>query len=320
MPEAFFADQGRPRSVMRVRQAANGQPQSVPQSIPDGDTIGVHVQGSGSVRFLGIDSPEKAFEVPGSGGQIDLGSPQWEAYLTDPFQPQFGPFELEEPLVTHLRGRIGPGAGMNHRLHAGNAEQALTALVQSDMAALGQDTNTFAYFVSFEFEVFDSFGRFLAFINRNQPAPTVPSPRPLTYNARMLESGAALPYFIWPNVDPFRKARSLLDAVISPGDANKLAESTPALKQARDFVRKARVNGDGVFDAANPLRFEAFEVRYLGRREQPNRAVIDLGRSDTVILRPQSYFRIPNPEDRLFIPLPFVPLFVARGWRLEGWA
>ena len=60
-------------------------------------------------------------------------------------------------------------------------------------------------------------------------------------------------------------------------------------------------------------------MRYLGRREPPNRAVIDLSRNDDVILRPQSYFRIPNPEDRLFLPPAFVPLFVARGWRLEGW-
>jgi hypothetical protein len=134
----------------------------------------------------------------------------------------------------------------------------------------------------------------------------------------MLESGAALPYFIWPNIDPFR-ASSLLDAVMAPGTANQVAEATPALRRARNFVRQARANSLGVFNPANPLRFEAFEVRYLGRREPPNRAVIDLSRNDDVILRPHSYFRIPNPEDRLFIPLVFVPLFVSRGWRLEGW-
>ena len=76
--------------------------------------------------------------------------------------------------------------------------------------------------------------------------------------------------------------------------------------------------GLGAFDPADPLRFEAFEVRFLGRREVPIRAVIDLSREDTVILRPQSYFKIPNPEDRLFIPGEFVPLFAAKGWRLEG--
>lgn len=207
---------------------------------------------------------------------------------------------------------------MNHRFHGDNAEQALIALVQSDIEALGQNRTTFRYFLAFSFEVFDSFGRFLAFINRHQPNPSNPGPRPLSYNERMLERGAALPYFIWPNIDPFRSS-TLLAAVIAPGTANDVAQTTPALRRARDFTRQARVNGLGVFNPADPLRFEAFEVRYLGRREVPNRAVIDLSRNDNVLLGPQSYFRIPNPEDRLFIPPAFVPLFVARGWRLEGW-
>ena len=158
MPEAFFTSGGRPRSVASIRRDANGQPQTLAASIADGDTIAVHVEGSGSNRFLGIDSPEKAFELPGSGPRR-LDSPEWETYA----------------------------------------------------------------------------------------------------------------------------------------------------------------NGIGLFNPVNPLRFEAFEVRYLGRREPPNRAVIDLSRNDDVILRPQNYSHIANSEDRLFIPLPFVPLFVARGWRLEGW-
>ena len=321
MPDVFFTTNGNVRAVGSIRRAANGQPQSLDASIPDGDTICVHVEGSGCVRFLGIDTPEKNFQLPGSSAQRRLDSAEWETYLTNPFLPQFGAFNLDASLVSHLQTRIGPGAGVNHRFHGDNAEQALIALVQADMNALGQNLSTFGYFLSFSFEVFDSFGRFLAFINRNQPNANNPGPRPLPYNERMLENGAALPYFIWPNIDPFRDSSSLLDAVIAPGTANQVAETTPALRRARDFVRQARANGNvnTVFDPANPLRFEAFEVRYLGRREAPNRAVIDLSRNDNLILQPQHYFRIPNAEDRLFIPPAFVPLFVSRGWRLEGW-
>jgi endonuclease YncB( thermonuclease family) len=318
MPDAFFTIGGRPRAVTSIRRGANDQPQSLNASIPDGDTIGVHVAGSGSVRFLGIDTPEKSFQLPGSEGQRRLDSAEWQDYLADPFRPQFGPFALDADLAAYLRTRIGPGAAMNHRRHGENAERALTSLVEADMAALGRDLSTFRYFVAFSFEVFDSFGRFLAFINRDQPDADNPSPRPRSYNERMLENGAALPYFIWPNIDPFREA-SLLDAVIAPGTADRIAAETPALRRARDLVGQARAARAGVFDAANPLQFEAFEVRYLGRRKPPDRAVIDLSRSDDVILRPQSYFRIPKAEDRLFIPLHFVPLFVSRGWRLEGW-
>lgn len=319
MPEVFFDINGDVRATGRVRRETNGQPQSLNASIPDGDTIGFHMEGSGAVRFLGIDTPEKNFALPGETVQRRLDSPQWEAYLTDPFQG--GTFGLDAELVDRLRTRIGAGAGVNHRVHGDNAEQALIALVQADMNALGQDLNTFGFFLSFSFEVFDSFGRFLAFINRNQPSANNPGPRPLFYNERMLENGTALPYFIWPNIDPFRDSSSLLDAVIAPGTANQVAETIPALRRARDFVRQARANGSAntVFDPANPLRFEAFEVRYLGRREAPNRAVIDLSRNDNLILQPQHYFHIPNAEDRLFIPPAFVPLFVSRGWRLEGW-
>lgn len=319
MSNVFFTTGNKPRAVVSIRRTATGQPQPLHDAIPDGDTAGIHLQGSVPVRFLGIDSPEKSIDLAIAQGGNNLDSPQWESYLTNPFASQFGPFKLEEDLVIHLTTRIGPGAGANHFFHAKNAQTALINLVQSDMDALGQDPNTFKYFIAFSFEVFDSNGRFLAFINRNQPDPNTPSPRPLPYNERILQQGAALPYFIWPNIDPFRDV-SLLDAVISPGMANKVAEATPALRRAREFVRQARLNKDGVFDAENPLRFEAFEIRYLGRREAPNRAVIDLSRDDSVILRPQSYFRIPNPEDRLFIPAPFIPLFVSRGWRLEGWS
>src|SRR5688572_25891781 len=118
MADAFFTVGGLPRAVTSIRRAANGQPQPLATAIPDGDTLGVHVAGSGLVRFLGIDTPEKAFELPGSGGVArPLNSAEWEGYLTDPFLSQFGPFPLDPPLLEHLRTRIGSGAGVNHRSH-----------------------------------------------------------------------------------------------------------------------------------------------------------------------------------------------------------
>lgn len=318
MPNVFSSIGGMPRAITSIRRDAAGQPQTLPTAIPDGDTIGVHLEGSGAIRFLGIDTPEKSFDLPGTGGS-NLDSAQWDAYLTDPFLPQFGPFKLEADLESHLRTRSGAGAGINHRSHGNNAEAALIGLVQSDITALSQNSDTFRFYVAFSFEVFDSYGRFLAFINRQQQDALLPSPRPPSYNERMLEGGMALPYFIWPNIDPFRSI-PLLSSVIAPGTANKVAEATPALKKARAFVKQARTSGIGAFNPADPLRFEAFEIRYLGRREAPNRAVIDLSKNDDVIHRPQNYFSIPNPEDRLFIPPAFVPLFASRGWKLEGWS
>jgi hypothetical protein len=317
MAEVFFAlSDGSPRAVVGVRRKNNGTVQTLDESVPDGDTVGTHLLGSGSVRFLGIDSPEKSFEQP-LGGEQALNGAKWEQYLTNPFGNGYPAHLLEVPLATHLQGRFGAGAAANHHKHAVAAGQNLKQLIQSDATALGQSLDQFQYFVSFSYEVFDRYGRFLAFLNRNQTNPNIPSPRPRSYNDRQLQAGAAMPFFIWPNVNPFREAETIADAVLRPGTANTVAE-TGDLKRARDFVKSARATNKGVFEAADPLRFEAFEIRYLGRAEVPARAVIDLSKNDDVILRPQNYFKIPNGEDRLFIPPEFVPLFAAKGWRLEG--
>jgi hypothetical protein len=318
MAEVFFTFERNPRARMGVRRRADGSVQTLDQAIPDGDTAGTQLDGTGAARFLGVDTPEKAFAQPLGGSQNLDGAP-WETFLSNPFAPGLPGHRLDLPLIQHLQARVGSGMAANHHRHAVAAGDALKALVQADMTALGQTPEQFRFFLAFSYEVFDSFGRFLAFVNREQPNASVPAPRPLSYNERMLEIGRTLPYFIWPNINPFRDAPTVHDAVLAPGTAHDVAERGD-LKRARDFVRNARAIGAGLFDPADPLQFEAFEIRYLGRGDIPNRAVIDLGVNDDVLLRPQSYFKVRNPEDRLFVPAEFVPLFAARGWRLEGFA
>lgn len=317
MAATFFTlTDGSPRAVMGIRRRNNGTVQTLDESVADGDTVGAQLDGSGSIRFLGIDSAEKSFEQP-LGGDQSLGGPKWAQYLGNPFGNGYPAQLLEPALAAHLQPRFAPGAAANHLKHAVAAGDNLKQLIQSDATALGQSLDQFRYFLSFSYEVFDRFGRFLVFLNRNQPDPNIPGPRPQSYNERQLEAGRALPFFIWPNINPFREAATVERAVPRPGTANTIAESGD-LKRARDFVKNARAAAIGVFDVADPLRFEAFEIRYLGRAEAPNRAIIDLSRNDDVLLRPQNYFTIPNPEDRLFVPPEFVPLFAAKGWRLEG--
>jgi hypothetical protein len=317
MAETFSTvGEGNPRAITAIRRKADGTVQTLDQAVPDGDTVGVQLDGTGSTRFLGIDTPEKKFEQPLGGGQV-LDGPAWEQYLTNPFANGYPAAKLEAPLAAHLQARFGPGAAANHHRHAVAAGDHLRQMIQGDQVALGQTAEQFRYYLAFSYEVFDRYGRFLTFINRNQPQATVPGPRPPSYNERQLAAGRALPYFIWPNIDPFREAATIVEAVPRPGTSRAVAE-TGDLKHARAAVKQARASGLGVFDPADALRFMAFEVRYLGRAEVPVRAVIDLSTDDAVILRPQSYFRIANPEDRLFVPREFVPLFAARGWRLEG--
>jgi hypothetical protein len=151
--------------------------------------------------------------------------------------------------------------------------------------------------------------------------------RDLLVIERLLEAGVANPYFIWPNVDPFRGPSSLAAAVSEPGTASQLTRGDNALAEARTWVRAAREAGAGVFSKDDPL-LQAFEVRFLSRqstievdrgerevRRPPDRWVIDLSKEDVALLPPQHYHTIPFPEDRLFVPAEYVPLFVEHGWR-----
>src|SRR5262245_24134759 len=188
MAEVFFTlSDGSPRAVVTIRRRADGTPQTLDESVPDGDTVGTRLMGSGSVRFLGIDSPEKSFEQP-LRGDLTLNGSKWKEYLANPFAHGYPANLLEPELAAHLQARFAAEAAENHHTHAVAAGESLKQLIQSDAAALGQSLDQFQYFASFSYEVFDRYGRFLAFLNRNQPNPSVPGPRPPSYNERQLEA------------------------------------------------------------------------------------------------------------------------------------
>jgi endonuclease YncB( thermonuclease family) len=291
---------------------------SVRQQTHDGDTLSVRTDLNFGVRFLGVDAPEISFTLPGEDAFTGLANARWEAYLTDPFAAALPPFvpPLPPPLLAHLAPRLGPGCALNHHRHADAAEDALEAAVEADLVALGQDRHQFRFFLAFASEVMDRYGRFLCYVNRYQPDAASPAPRPLTYNERLLAGGHLTPYFIWPNLDPYLAAASLPDAVPAPATLRaQAANPATALGAARAAVAAARAQGLGVFDPSDPLRLLPFEVRYLARRRPPDRWVIDLATADDLLRRPEDYHAIPHPEDRLFVPAEYVPLFVEAGWR-----
>ncbi len=302
--------------------ARGGVPGSVRQQVHDGDTITVRAAtenssaeiGNLGVRFLGVDAPEISFTLPGGRGFIGLSDPRWEQYLSDPFKEAFDP-PLSAGLLENLRAGVGPGAAMNHYRYAAAAEQALEEAVLKDIRELNQTEADFRFFLAFAHEVMDRYGRFLCFINRYQARNS--QGRPRSYNERLLEAGKVSPYFIWPNIDPFRRAGSVVKAVPAPGTAGQWASESEALRRARRSVQAARERGLGIFDAHDPLRLQPFEVRFLGRRARPDRWLIDLSRDDDVLIRPQQYYTVPRLEDRLFIPEEYVPLFEERGWHQQ---
>jgi hypothetical protein len=55
-------------------------------------------------------------------------------------------------------------------------------------------------------------------------------------------------------------------------------------------------------------------VRFLAQRRPPDRRIIDLSKSENILIKPQEYYTISDAEDRLFIPPEYVSLFVEFGW------
>jgi hypothetical protein len=313
-------------SGLKVGHAALGAhgdvPGSVRQQTHDGDTVIVDPDGNLGLRFLGVDAPEVSFPLPGnSTAFISLADERWAAFLDDPFDAAFGAIDppLDPGLQGSLAARVGPGAAANHAELSKTSEDALESLIETDIQALGETPETFRFFCSFATEVMDAYGRLLCYLNRDQPDADDPEPRPLSYNERLLALGRVTPYFIWPNLDPYMRPKRLVDAVPVPNTdapANVTIEGRLSFDEARESVRQARAQGLGIFDPANPLRVYPFELRFLSRRKPPDRWVIDLSAGDDLLREPQSYYLIPNVEDRLFVAEEYVALFVSKGWQL----
>lgn len=287
-------------------------------AVHDGDTVNVRLNGNLGVRLLGIDTPEVSFQFPG-GGFVSLDSPQWEELLSEPLADKWG--EFPEPMPAAMAARVstatGSGAAADHHYHAEQAGADFRRLIEGDMQVMQQDLDEFGYYMNFGFEVMDRYGRLLCMLNRNQPERTVPTPRPPSYNLRLLERGRAFPYFIWPNVNPWDRPENPEDAVIPPGGAKEMAQNDRELESARNAVRKARSQHLGLFDRMRPLLLEPFELRFLARRSFPSRFLIDLNSDSDVLLHPKNYPQVAATEDRLWIPRVYVPLFAAAGWKVQ---
>lgn len=294
-----------------------GVPQPVDKLVHDGDTINIAADGNFGVRLLGVDAPEVSFELPRSSivpdlpkGFVKISHPAWTDFLADPFAPGFEPLPLRAALHDHLLGRLDATTARNHAELGGPPTQALKDMISSDIAEQGLTGETFKLRLAFAHEILDRYGRLLCYVNRDQKL----KPRPAPYNERLLAGGHVMPYFIWPNVDPFvRQENRVAQAVPAPGSARTVAE-TGALGRARESVRQARQAGLGLWNPADPLKLHAFELRYLAGRRAPDRYVLDLSDSSSELLHPQSYHRIPDPEDRLFVNSEHAPLWAERGW------
>ncbi len=304
----------------RVLTTSDGEEERLPkrgsvrQIVSDGDTVNVSSDANFPIRFLGIDTPESSLISPDTGRFTATDTEIFQRLLADPFGAEFDAIEgLDPALQAYLHGKAAPEVAAVHKAYAEAAEDALEAFILDDQAALGIEE----FFLAFAYDALDGFGRLLAYLHPNQP-DTPRAERLPSYNARLLETGLAAPYFIFPNVDPFRARGSPVEAAAMAENPRNILDKAPSLRAARSAVQEARAAGRGVFDPAKPLGFEAFEFRFLARRSLPSRWIMDLSCDAARLIPPQRYFEIENLEDRLFVPPEFVPLFAAAGWDIEG--
>ena len=135
-----------------------------------------------------------------------------------------------------------------------------------------------------------------------------------SYNERLLAAGWVSPYFIWPNTNPWREAPAIVDAVPRPGTATQAAAADPSLIAARAAVKNARAQQVGLYEAARPLRLQAFELRMLARRQPPDRWLIDLSGDGDTLIPPQSTRASRCPRTGCSSP----PSTCRCGWRRDG--
>jgi endonuclease YncB( thermonuclease family) len=293
---------------------------SVKQIVHDGDTVSTLLDNNLSVRFLGIDTPEVSIPLPADPNNFEaISGAKWDAFFTSGDWKK--DLVCEANLMAYLTNLIGNGAGIakNHADHAKDSTKALEKIIQDDVTLSGKTKETFDFFMAYGFDVLDSFARLLCYLNSDManfanPADAA-SIKKKSYNERQLENGAALPYFIFPNIQPFINIKPFSQATITPNNFWILITQAWKLNAARDFVKQARQNKLGIYNAAKPLILAPHELRFIGRQTSPDRFVVDLSQPFTnQLLRPEKYFTITNPEDRMHIPKEYVPMFEKYGW------
>lgn len=291
---------------------------TVKQMTYDGDTVFVEADGNISLRFLGIDTPEKSLIYPGTERFKSI-YPYFTDYLTDPFSGAYDDSarykkELGDGLVGYLKKKLGPTCAVNHWDWADLSEDKLEYFIQHDVDRVGGIEN-YRFFMAFAYEIMDGYGRFLCYLHQDLP----PEERGgASYNEKILQAGMAMPYFIWPNINPFRKEPSIKDAIPAPKDFKSYVDGDSRLYLARQFVKNARNRNCGLFDRKNPLLLEPFELRFLAKRKPPKRYVIDMTKAEPKLLRPTNYYLVPNVEDRLFVNDIHMPLFKSKGYPVES--
>jgi len=295
---------------------------SVKQVVHDGDTLNTRLIHNLGVRFLGIDTPEISFQFPGTHNFINLSDKRWDEYFRSGKWKEN--FAIGQDLYHYFSNIIGNGKNVskNHAELAVEAEKSLVKIITADFKKSKKSIRSFTFFMAFGNDFLDGYGRLLCYLNSAtdnfKSQRDKDEVKKLSYNERQLATGWAVPYFIWPNVQPFLSIKAFSRENVLPQNFWTLIKKAGKLHQARKFVGDARNSNKGIFHGNNPLKLMPFELRIISRKKGPDRYVIDLrDEGNNVLLKPEEYIKIPHQEDRLHIPSEYVPIFQVFGWVIK---
>jgi len=227
--------------------------------------------------MLGIDAPELHYQ-----GATATTPGKYDAPLST-FLATAGK-DLDAGLKQHLAKKLINNACSRH-IAAGQASfEHFQSMAQKRLARIGKNGKSLTLrhiFAMVAEEVFDRYGRMLAYVNgayEKKERETIPESKRPTFNLQMLQEGQAVSLLIYPNIP-------------KPSD----------LELVQTAVHKARTTNKGFWKCPDNLLLP-YEFRWIidtikGTRSGPDRYCADI--STGKLYQPQRYYKV-LPESRLF--------------------
>ena len=269
---------------------------SIKQIVHDGDTLNTRLIHNLGVRFLGIDTPEISFQLPGTSSFVNLSDKRWNDFFKSGKWKEN--LAVGQDLYHYFSNIIGNGKNVanNHSEIAKQAETSLVKIIAVDFKRSKRSIKSFTFFMSFANDFLDVYGRLLCYLNSStdnfKSQKDIDEVKKLSYNEKQLETGWAAPYFIWPNIQPFLSVRAFSKENVLPKNFWTIIKKAGRLHQARKFVADARIANKGIFSGSNPLKLMPFELRIISRKKSPDRYVIDLrDEGNNVLLKPEQVYK-----------------------------
>jgi endonuclease YncB( thermonuclease family) len=243
-------------------------------SATDGDTPTLELP----LRMLGMDAPEYHYGGAGE-SKPDKFDGGMAAFLNGPGK------SLDSELKKHLKKRL-TSKSCTRQIRAGKAafehfEKIVGKRLDRGVGKNGKPLVPRRIFLMASTEVFDRYGRLLAYVNasyeKKEREEIPPKDRP-TFNLQMMQDGHAVSLLIYPNVP-------------KPEDLDLVRA---AVEHARSTKRGFWEDGDKVLLA---YEFRWIVDTIVGKRNGPDRYCADVIAAR--LYPPQQYYRVP-PENRLF--------------------